>query len=31
MQNKKFTKAVIWIVVIGMVLSMGVFAINLLS
>ena len=31
MQNKKFTKAVIWIVVIGMVLSMGVFAVSLVT
>jgi len=27
MQNKQFTKVVIWIVVIGMVLSMGITAI----
>jgi hypothetical protein len=31
MQNKNFTKVVIWIVVVGMVLSMGVFAVALLT
>ena len=31
MQNRKFTKVVIWIVVIGMVLSMGVFAVSLVT
>jgi len=31
MQNKQLTKVVIWIVVIGMVLSMGVAAFAILS
>jgi hypothetical protein len=31
MQNKQFTKVVIWIVVVGMVLSMAVTAIALFS
>lgn len=31
MQNKQFTKVVIWIVVIGMILSMGIAAIAILS
>jgi hypothetical protein len=31
MKNKKFVRIVIWVVVIGMVLSMGVFAIALLT
>jgi len=31
MQNKPFTKVVIWIVVIGMVLSMGITAIAILT
>jgi hypothetical protein len=31
MQNKKFVKVVIWVVVIGMVLGMGITAIALFS
>jgi hypothetical protein len=31
MQNKQFTKVVIWVVVIGMVLSMGIAAIAIFS
>jgi hypothetical protein len=31
MQNKNITKVVIWIVVVGMVLSMGAFAIVLFT
>jgi len=31
MQNKNFTKVVIWVVVIGMVLSMGVAAVALFT
>jgi len=29
MQNKNFTKAVIWVVVIGMVLSLAVAAVSI--
>jgi hypothetical protein len=31
MQNKNFTKVVVWVVVIGLVLGMGVFAIAVLT
>ena len=31
MQNKQLTKVVIWVVVIGMVLSMGIATIAILS
>jgi hypothetical protein len=31
MQNKKFVKVVIWVVVIGMVLGMGITAIALFT
>jgi hypothetical protein len=31
MQSKKFTKVVIWVVVIGMVLSLAVAAISFLA
>jgi len=31
MQNKQLTKVVIWVVVIGMVLSMGLAAVAFLS
>lgn len=31
MQNKKFTKVVIWVVVIGMVLSLAIAAISFIA